>query len=151
MKKKFFSSKSSLNILSIAGLKPYILKKNELYMNTLQIKHFQKILNTWKNEISKIIEKNIFNIKDKNINLPDPMDRATQEEIFNLELKKQDREYKLIKKINIALKKLENNIFGYCNICKIEIGIKRLEAQPIANLCIDCKILAEIKKKQITK
>lgn len=140
--------KSSLNILKIAGLKPYILHENEEYMNKNQVKHFKKILETWKKEIMKIIQKNIFTLKEKNINLPDPIDRAVQEENFNLELRKRDREYKLIKKINDTLKRVENNVFGYCGICEIEIGIRRLEARPTAYLCIDCKTLAELRKKQ---
>nr|WP_041750162.1 RNA polymerase-binding protein DksA [Buchnera aphidicola] len=143
--------KSSLNILSIAGLKPYILHKNEEYMNEAQIKHFKTILITWKKEITKTIQKNIFTIKNKNINLPDPIDRAAQEENFSLELRKRDREYKLIKKINDTLKRVENNTFGYCDICEIEIGIRRLEARPTAYLCIDCKTLAELRKKQISR
>ncbi|WP_075431822.1 RNA polymerase-binding protein DksA [Buchnera aphidicola] len=148
-KKKF--QKSSLNILSIAGLKPYFLRKDEEYMNEMQIKHFKKILETWKKEVTKVIQKNIFIMKDKHINLPDPIDRAAQEENFNLELRKRDRDYKIIKKINETLKRVESNTFGYCGICEIEIGIRRLEARPTAYLCIDCKTLAELRKKQISR
>ncbi|WP_428994267.1 RNA polymerase-binding protein DksA [Buchnera aphidicola] len=148
MKKKNIYQ-NSLNILSQAGLKPYQQKKNEKYMNLKQIKHFKIILETWKKKNLKILSKNITNLQDKSINLPDPIDRASQEEEINLELKNRDREYKIITKINNTLKRIENFTFGYCKICDIEIGIKRLEAQPTANLCIDCKTLEELKKKQI--
>ncbi|CUR53118.1 RNA polymerase-binding protein DksA [Buchnera aphidicola] len=147
MKKKNF--KNSLNLLFQAGLQPYKQKKNEKYMNLQQLKHFKIILETWKKKINKIITKNVFNIQDKSINLPDPIDRASQEEEINLELRNRDREYKIITKINNTLKRIENSTFGYCITCEIEIGIKRLEAQPIANLCIDCQTLSELKKKQI--
>ncbi|QJC35315.1 RNA polymerase-binding protein DksA [Enterobacteriaceae endosymbiont of Donacia proxima] len=140
---------SSLNILSFAGVAPYKLKPNEKYMNKKQLLHFKKILESWKNKINKKINSTITYIKDETYNFPDPIDRATQEEEFNLELRNKDRERKLIKKIEITLRKFNTKNFGYCDCCEIEIGLKRLEAQPTANLCIDCKTLAEIRAKQI--
>jgi DnaK suppressor protein len=76
-------------------------------------------------------------------------DRAAQEEEFSLELRNRDRERKLIKKIEKTLKKVEDEDFGYCESCGVEIGIRRLEARPTADLCIDCKTLAEIREKQM--
>jgi DnaK suppressor protein len=86
---------------------------------------------------------------DEAANFPDPVDRAAQEEEFSLELRARDRERKLLKKIEKTLQKIEDEDFGYCDTCGIEIGIKRLEARPTADLCIDCKTLAEIKEKQL--
>ena len=54
----------------------------------------------------------------------------------------------LIKKIESTLELIENDDYGYCDSCGVEIGVKRLEARPTATLCIDCKTLAEIKEKQ---
>lgn len=88
-------------------------------------------------------------MQDEASNFPDPADRATQEEEFSLELRTRDRERKLLKKIENTLKKLETGDFGYCDSCGIEIGIRRLEARPTADLCIDCKTLAEIREKQM--
>ena len=88
-------------------------------------------------------------MQDEASNFPDPSDRATQEEEFSLELRTRDRERKLMKKIESTLKKLDNDDFGYCESCGVEIGIKRLEARPTADLCIDCKTLAEIREKQM--
>ena len=82
-------------------------------------------------------------------NFPDPADRASQEEEFSLELRARDRERKLIKKIDETLQLIEDNEYGWCDSCGVEIGIRRLEARPTATLCIDCKTLAEIKEKQI--
>ncbi|MCL4409665.1 MAG: RNA polymerase-binding protein DksA [Gammaproteobacteria bacterium] len=79
----------------------------------------------------------------------DPVDRAAQEEEFAIELRTRDRERKLIKKIEKTLELIERNDFGYCESCGIEIGIRRLEARPTADLCIDCKSLAEIREKQM--
>ena len=74
---------------------------------------------------------------------------AAQEEEFSLELRTRDRERKLIKKIEKTLKRIEEDDFGFCDQCGIEIGIRRLEARPTADLCIDCKTMAEIKEKQL--
>ena len=62
-----------------------------------------------------------------------------------------DRERKLIKKIDKTLQLIEDEEYGWCDSCGIEIGIRRLEARPTADLCIDCKTLAEIKEKQVGK
>ena len=70
------------------------------------------------------------------------------EEEFSLELRTRDRERKLIKKIEKTLQLIEDDDFGFCESCGIEIGIRRLEARPTADLCVDCKSLAEIKEKQ---
>lgn len=147
--KKNYYKTSSLSILSIAGVKPYEVKKQENYMNELQLLHFEKILNAWYKQLQKEVDKTLKYMKKEATNFPDPIDRATQEEEFSIELRNRDRELKLIKKIEKTLKRIRNKNFGYCDICDIEIGIKRLEARPTASLCIDCKTLAEIKEKQI--
>ncbi|AEO08556.1 DnaK suppressor protein [Buchnera aphidicola str. Ak (Acyrthosiphon kondoi)] len=141
---------SSLNVLSIAGLQPYQRKIDEQYMNKDQILHFHKILATWKNQLKDEINHTLLYMQDKATNFPDPIDRATQEEEFSLDLRNRDRSRKLIKKIEITLKKIKERNFGYCSSCGIEIGIRRLEARPTADLCIDCKTLAEIREKQMT-
>ncbi|ABF13892.1 RNA polymerase-binding protein DksA [Candidatus Palibaumannia cicadellinicola] len=140
---------SSLSILTIAGLEPYQLKPGEKYMNDAQLLYFRCILETWRNQLRDEVERTVLHMRDEAANFPDPVDRAAQEEEFNLELRNRDRERKLIKKIEKTLKKVEENNFGFCETCGIEIGIRRLEARPTADLCIDCKTLAEIREKQI--
>ncbi len=76
-------------------------------------------------------------------------DRASQESEFTLELRTRDRERKLIKKIDESLIHLDSGDYGFCETCGIEIGIRRLEARPTATLCIDCKVLDEIREKQM--
>jgi DnaK suppressor protein len=88
-------------------------------------------------------------MKDDAANYPDPVDRAAQEEEFALELRTRDRERKLIKKIEKTIQLIEEDEFGYCKSCGIEIGIRRLEARPTADLCIECKTLDEIKERQL--
>ncbi len=141
--------KSSLGILSLAGVEPYQQAADEEYMSKAQLEHFRKILNAWRSQLREEVDRTVTHMKDEAANFPDPVDRAAQEEEFSLELRTRDRERKLIKKIEKTLEKLEEEDFGYCDSCGVEIGIRRLEARPTADLCIDCKTLAEIKEKQM--
>ncbi len=131
------------------GFAPYVEKKGEEYMNEPQTAHFIKILGAWKTELMEEVDRTVHHMQDEAANFPDPNDRASQESEFALELRARDRERKLIKKIDESVNNLKNEDYGYCNICGIEIGIRRLEARPTASLCIDCKTLDEIREKQI--
>jgi len=131
------------------GFAPYVEKKGEEYMNEPQTAHFIKILEAWKTELMEEVDRTVHHMQDEAANFPDPNDRASQESEFALELRARDRERKLIKKIDESVNNLKNEDYGYCNICGIEIGIRRLEARPTASLCIDCKTLDEIREKQI--
>ncbi|AZI14190.1 RNA polymerase-binding protein DksA [Avibacterium paragallinarum] len=140
---------SSLSLLALAGVEPYQPKEGEEYMNDEQLLHFRKILEAWRNQIQEETTRTVAYMQDEASNFPDPADRATQEEEFSLELRNRDRERKLMKKIENTLKKIDTGDFGYCDSCGIEIGIRRLEARPTADLCIDCKTLSEIREKQM--
>lgn len=143
------TNKASLSLLALAGVSPYKEKVGEEYMNEKQIEHFRKILQAWHEQIMEEANRTVAHMQDEAANFPDPADRATQEEEFSLELRNRDRERKLMKKIEHTLKKLDTEDFGYCDSCGIEIGIRRLEARPTADLCIDCKTLAEMREKQM--
>lgn len=139
----------SLGPLAIAGVEPYQPQPGEEYMNDQQKAHFRKILEAWRTQLREEVDRTVDHMKDEAANFPDPVDRAAQEEEFALELRARDRERKLIKKIAKTLQKIEEDDFGYCEQCGIEIGIRRLEARPTAEMCVDCKTLAEIKEKQM--
>ncbi|MFT5789652.1 MAG: DnaK suppressor protein [Shewanella sp.] len=138
-----------LGVLAIAGVDPYQEKPGEEYMNEDQLGHFKTILEAWRNQLREEVDRTLNHMQDEAANFPDPVDRAAQEEEFSLELRARDRERKLIKKIEKTLQKIEEDDFGFCDSCGIEIGIRRLEARPTADQCIDCKTLAEIKEKQM--
>ena len=138
-----------IGLLALAELAPYQEKAGEEYMNEAQLEHFHKILKVWRDQLRKEVDRTVHHMQDEAANFPDPVDRAAQEEEFSLELRTRDRERKLIKKIEKTLKRIEEDDFGFCDSCGIEIGIKRLEARPTADLCIDCKTMAEIKEKQL--
>ncbi len=128
---------------------PYEPAKDEEYMNPEQSEHFRAILLDWKFSLMQEVDRTVGHMKSDATNFPDPNDRATQEEEFSLELRTRDRERKLIKKIDESLTKLDEEEYGYCDGCGVEIGIRRLEARPTANMCIECKTLEEIREKQI--
>nr|WP_191602146.1 RNA polymerase-binding protein DksA [Marinomonas algicola] len=128
---------------------PYEAKAGEEYMNEAQREHFKSILRNWKQNLMEEVDRTVHHLQEEAVNYADPNDRASQEEEFSLELRTRDRERKLVKKINKTIEKIEEDDYGFCDHCGIEIGIRRLEARPTATLCIDCKTLAEIKEKQV--
>lgn len=134
---------------ALHGFTPYQVKDGEEYMNATQREHFKGLLYAWKKELMEEVDRTVSHMKDEAANFPDPADRASQEEEFSLELRTRDRERKLIKKIDKTLELLENDDYGFCEACGVEIGIRRLEARPTATQCVDCKTLAEIKEKQV--
>ena len=132
----------------LKNFQPYKSKRSEKYMNKNQQKHFLFMLNAWKEALIEEQEKAEQLIQQDQSNFPDSLDRAAKEEEFMLELRKRERERKLINKIDLSIKDLDDNLYGYCESCGVEIGIKRLEARPTATKCIDCKTVDEIKEKQ---
>jgi len=127
----------------------YKFKKGEEYMNEDQVQHFHNILNAWKADLMQEVDETVHHMQDEAANFPDPNDRASQETEFALELRSRDRGRKLVKKIDESISMLKREDYGYCEICGVEIGVRRLEARPTANQCIDCKTLDEIKEKQM--
>lgn len=143
--KKKDAPNSSLN----RDFVPYRESKGEEYMSDAMREHFTGLLNQWKKRLMEEVDRTVLHMQEEAANFADPADRATQEEEFSLELRTRDRERKLIKKIDDTLARIEDNDYGWCDSCGVEIGIRRLEARPTATLCIDCKTLAEIKEKQL--
>jgi len=127
---------------------PYITKRGEAYMNKEQLEHFRNILNSWKRDLMEEVDRTVSHMKDEAANFPDPNDRATQEEEFSLELRTRDRERKLIRKIDEALKRVEDGSYGYCLETGEEIGVKRLEARPVATLTIEAQERRERRERQ---
>jgi DnaK suppressor protein len=130
------------------NVQPYIVKRGELYMSKEQLEHFRNILNSWKRDLMVEVDRTVSHMKDEAANFPDPNDRATQEEEFSLELRTRDRERKLIRKIDEALKRIEDGSYGYCLETGEEIGIKRLEARPVATLSIEAQERRERRERQ---
>ena len=134
--------------LDVLGIAAYKQKKTEEYMSPQMLEHFRSILMALRQRLLEGGDKIVTHMKEEAINYPDPNDRASQEEDFRLELRTRDRERKLLKKIEESIELVREKDYGYCEVCGVEIGLRRLEARPTATLCIDCKTLDEIREKQ---
>jgi DnaK suppressor protein len=130
------------------NVKPYVAKRGEQYMGKQQLEHFRQILLSWKRDLMVEVDRTVSHMKDEAANFPDPNDRATQEEEFSLELRTRDRERKLIRKIEEALKRIEDGTYGHCLETGEDIGIKRLEARPVATLTIEAQERRERRERQ---
>lgn len=130
------------------NVKPYVMKRGERYMSQEQLQHFRTILQSWKRDLMMEVDRTVTHMKDEAANFPDPNDRATQEEEFSLELRTRDRERKLIRKIDEALSRVDDGSYGYCLETGEEIGIKRLEARPVATLTIEAQERRERRERQ---
>jgi len=132
----------------IHGVEPYIVVRGEEYMSVGQLDHFQNILASWKSELMNEVDRTVHHMQDEAANFPDPNDRATQESEFGLELRTRDRERKLIRKISSALTRIDEGTYGYCDETGEEIGLKRLEARPVATLSLEAQERREMAERQ---
>src|SRR3569833_706969 len=130
------------------NVQPYIVKRGELYMGKPQLEHFRQILNSWKKDLMVEVDRTVSHMKDEAANFPDPNDRATQEEEFSLELRTRDRERKLIRKIDEALKRIEDGSYGYCLETGEENDNKHQETRPVATLTIEAQERRERRERQ---
>mgnify|MGYP002622478476 CR=1 FL=1 len=132
----------------IHGIEPYQARRGEDYMNPEQLEHFREILLAWKRELMNEVDRTLHHMQDEAANFPDPNDRATQESEFGLELRTRDRERKLLRKINSALARIDYGSYRYCEETGEEIGLKRLEARPVATLCLEAQERREMAERQ---
>lgn len=144
------SRRRGANLLSgpVKGFTPYQPKRGEEYMNKAQLEHFRELLLAWKRELMEEVDRTMLHMKDDAANFPDPNDRATQESEFGLELRTRDRERKLLKKIDSALGRIEDGSYGFCEETGDEIGLRRLEARPVATLCVEAQERRELAERQ---
>ncbi len=132
----------------IHGIDPYKPKRGEEYMSDAQLEHFREILTAWKKELMFEVDRTVHHMQDEAANFPDPNDRATQESEFGLELRTRDRERKLLRKIDSALARIDDGSYGFCDETGEEIGLKRLEARPVATLCLEAQERRELAERQ---
>lgn len=111
----------------------------EEYMNPMQLLYFKKKLVDWKSELLQDSISTLEHLKEESWNEADINDRASVEAEASFELKTRNRYRKLIDKIDAALKRIEDDKYGYCEETGEEIGLKRLEARPIATLSIEAQ------------
>ena len=128
------------------GYKP---SPDEEYMNPVQLEYFRQKLITWRDELIDESRETISNLQSEVRDIGDEAERATRETENSLELRTRDRSRKLINKINKTLVRIDEGDYGYCEETGEEIGLLRLEARPIATLCLDAQERWEIRQKQM--
>ncbi len=125
----------------------YVLDENEPFMNKDQQEYFRLKLTAWKDEIIQESLNTISNLKEENKQQADAADRASSETDRSLELRSRDRQRKLISKIDSALLRLKEGTYGYCDETGEPIGLRRLDARPIATLSIEAQEAHERREK----
>ena len=128
------------------GYKP---KAKEEYMCPEHLEYFRRKLSDWKAELVEESRETISHLQQEVRDVGDEAERATRETENSLELRTRDRYRKLINKIDKALLRIEDGDYGFCEETGEEIGLARLEARPIATLCLDAQERWEIRQKQI--
>jgi len=121
----------------------------EEYMGPRHLAYFRAKLQKWREDLVEESKQTIDNLRDEVRDVGDEAERATRETENSLELRTRDRYRKLIAKIDKALKRIEEGRYGYCEETDEEIGIERLEARPIATLCLDAQERWEHRQKQM--
>ena len=132
-----------MNLIAQLGLTPYEIQDEEEYMCEDQLTHFKDYLNAWKSHLLSASVHTEGQIQDDAAAIPDANDRASYESNLGFLLKRNGRERKLVARIDKSISEIDGKSYGFCRSCGADIGLKRLEARPVANECIDCKSLAE--------
>ena len=129
--------------------KGYTPSTKEEYMNPKQIEYFRQKLMTWRDDLVEESRETISNLQSEVRDVGDEAERATRETENSLELRTRDRYRKLINKINKTLARIDDGDYGFCEETGEDIGLQRLEARPIATLCLDAQERWEIRQKQM--
>ena len=127
---------SVTTLLNGSGYHP---SEDEPFMNDRQLEYFKQKLQKWKEDILRESRETVTHLQSETENHPDLADRASSETDRALELRTRDRQRKLISKIDEALRRIEEGVYGYCEETGEPIGLKRLEARPIATLSVEAQ------------
>ena len=134
-------------LFNLSQFAPYPDSTGEEYMNENQVSHFKNVLLKWKHSLVENVGQMTRNFTGQPAVCADPVDQSSHITEINNEVIKQTRQTELIHKIDATLQRIQDEDYGYCDSCGTEIGLRRLEARPTANLCIDCKSALEVKAK----
>lgn len=137
-----------MNASRVKLKKNYKPLKKEPYMCPKQLEYFRQKLVNWREELVEESRETISNLQHEVRDVGDEAERATRETENSLELRTRDRYRKLINKIDKALNRIEEGVYGYCDETGEEIGLDRLEARPIATLCLDAQERWELRQRQ---
>ena len=131
-------------------VKKYTPNEKEKYMCEKQKTYFKKRLVDWKNEIIELNSKGLYlNDVDHEISSPDVVDQAASQTEKTVEMRTLNRQIKLLSKIEKAIKKINDNTYGFCEETGEPIGLKRLEARPVATLSLEAQEMHEKAEKRL--
>lgn len=126
----------------------YVPSEKEKYMCAKHLEYFRRKLLAWRAELLAESQETMDHLKEENWQEPDIADRASLETDAGIELRTRNRYLKLIAKIDDALRRIETGEYGYCEETGDPIGLKRLEARPVATMCIEAQERHEKTEKQ---
>ncbi|EDZ41699.1 MAG: RNA polymerase-binding protein DksA [Planktotalea sp.] len=121
--------------------------EDEPFMNERQTEYFRLKLTNWRDELLSDGRDTIETLQDGTRNIPDVIDRSSEETDRSLELRTRDRQRKLVAKIDAALRRIDEGEFGYCNVTGDPISLKRLDARPIATMSLEAQERHERREK----
>ena len=127
--------------------KNYQPTDDEPFMNTKQREYFRRHLRAWREELVRETNHTLQNLQEDSLQSPDIADRASAETDRTVELRTRDRERKLVQKIDEALMRIKDGTYGYCEETEAPIGLRRLEARPIATLSVEAQERHERREK----
>jgi DnaK suppressor protein len=133
--------------MAVKTKKKYVPTEKESFMNKKQLAYFREKLEAWKVDLQELTKSTVEQMQLEENNHPDLTDRASSETERALELRTRDRHRKLISKINQALRRIEDGTYGYCEHTGEPIGLKRLDARPIATLSVEAQEAHERREK----
>ena len=133
--------------MSVELADDYRPSEDEEFMNAQQLAYFRRLLENWKADILDGAKQTITNLQDESGSLPDIVDRASAESDKALELRTRDRQRKLVAKIDAALRRIDENEYGYCEVTGEPISLKRLDARPIATMSLEAQERHERREK----
>ena len=125
----------------------YMPSDDEEFMNERQREYFRQKLLAWKQSLLDESKETVAALQEVTLNVPDLTDRASEESDRRLELRTRDRQRKLIGKIDAALRRIDEGTYGYCEVTGEPIGLRRLDARPIATLSIEAQEMHERSEK----
>jgi len=133
--------------MSVRLPKNYAPSEGEPFMNKRQKEYFRRKLETWKEDILRENRETLQHLQEESGHHPDVADRASNETERALELRTRDRQRKLVSKIESAMGRIEDGVYGYCEETGEPIGLKRLDARPVATLSIEAQERHERREK----
>lgn len=125
--------------MSVKLPRNYRPSDTETYMNARQLEYFRCHLLSWREELLEESGHTLEHLQSDSLKLPDAADRASAETDQALELRTRERERKLVQKIDSALQRIKDGTYGFCEETGEPIGVRRLEARPVATLCVEAQ------------